>query len=300
MKKNYPYLLLIYLAVTLLMSSCQKEVYIDLPDPEFKLVVEGWIEQDEYPVVALTRNSPYFSQVDSSTLANLFILNADVYVSDGIQTEKLQLDFSNAIAGIWPFICYKGSVIKGEIGKSYSLTIYAEGDTITALTTIPELITLDSLWWMPDNENKPDNDTLGYIWGIYNDNPNLKQYFRLFTLRQNRDKDWVPVLGSVYDDVFFSGKEFKFNMYRGVPTLSDVDAIRDDDELFYFKKGDTIDVKITSIDREHFEFWRTIEQEFFSGGNPFVYPVLIRHNVKGAVGVWGGYAATIYTIVAGE
>ncbi len=300
MRTKQKYLLLSILAVVVLISSCQKEVFIELPEPEFKLVVEGWIEQDHYPVVALTRNSPYFSQVDSSTLANLFILNADVYVSDGTQTEKLELDFSNAFTGIWPFISYKGTFLKGEIGKTYTLTIYAEGDTITGVTTIPEPVTLDSIWWIPDTEGKPDNDSLGYIWALYNDDPALKQYFRLFTSRKGRDNDWVPVLGSVYDDIFFSGKEFEFNMYRGVPTLSDIDAIRDDEELFYFKKGDTIDVKITSIDREHFEFWRTIEQEYFSGGNPFVYPVVIRHNVNGAVGVWGGYGATIYTIIPGE
>ncbi len=284
----------------MLLSSCQKQVNIDLPEPENKLVIEGWIEQDQYPVVSVTRNSPYFSAVDSNTLVNLFILNAQVFVSDGVQTEQLTLDFSNAMLGVWPFICYRGSMIKGEIGKSYSLTIYAEGDTITGVTTIPEPVTLDSIWWKPDNQSNVENDSLGYLWATYNDNPNLKQYFRLFTMRKGKDKDWVPLFGSTFDDIFFNGISFTFSMYRGIPSLSDIEAIENDPELFYFKKGDTIDVKITSIDREHYDFWRTVEQEYYSGGNPFIFPVVIRHNVKGAVGVWGGYGATFYRVVAGQ
>jgi hypothetical protein len=296
MNYKIPYYKVLFLLV-ILFTSCEKEVYIDLPDPQTKLVVEGWIEQDNYPVVAVTRNSPYFSQVDSTTLMNLFVLNAQVYVSDGEQTEKLELDFSNAMEGIWPFICYKGNSIKGEIGKTYTLTIYAEGDTITGTTTIPQPIELDSIWWMPDNEGKPLNDSLGYIWANYTDDPGVDNYFRLFAKRKGLDNQFIPIFGSVYDDVFFNGQSFTFSMYRGILTLSDVDAIIEDEELFYFKKGDTVDVKITSIDREHYEFWRTIEQENFTGGNPFVFPVVIRHNVKGALGVWGGYGATIYTLI---
>jgi hypothetical protein len=302
MKISYQRFLLFIPVLVMFFASCQKEVTIDLPEPEARLVVEGWIEQDQYPVVAITRNSPYFSQVDSATLANLFILDAQVFVTEVESniTEQLQLDFSNAFLGVWPFICYKGSSLKGEFGNSYQLFIVAEGDTITGLTTITQPVFLDSIWWEPDNAGKPDNDSLGYIWAKYMDDPGLKQYFRLFTQRIGRDNSWVPAFGSVYDDMFFNGIEFTFNFYRGIPSLSDSEGIMNDEELFYFKKGDTVDVKITSIDREHFEFWRTIEMESFTAGNPFVYPVSIRHNVKGAVGVWGGYAATIYRMVIGE
>lgn len=284
----------------ILITSCEKDVEIELPEPEAKLVVEGWIEQDQYPIVAITRNSSYFDPVDSTTLANLFILNATVIISDGSQSEELQLDYSNLLNGIWPFICYKGNTIKGEVGKTYFLTIYAEGDTITGQTTIPEPVLLDSIWWMADTVNKPLNDSLGYIWATYTDAPEIHEYFRLFSYRKGRDNTFVPLFGSVYDDIFFGGKSFTFSMYRGIPTMSDEEAIMEDDELFYFKKGDTVQVKLTSIDQKHYEFWRTIEQENYAGGNPFIFPVLIRHNVEGALGVFGGYGATYYTLVIGE
>jgi hypothetical protein len=238
MKISYQRFLLFIPVLVMFFASCQKEVTIDLPEPEARLVVEGWIEQDQYPVVAITRNSPYFSQVDSATLANLFILDAQVFVTEVESniTEQLQLDFSNAFLGVWPFICYKGSSLKGEFGNSYQLFIVAEGDTITGLTTITQPVFLDSIWWEPDNAGKPDNDSLGYIWAKYMDDPGLKQYFRLFTQRIGRDNSWVPAFGSVYDDMFFNGIEFTFNFYRGIPSLSDSEGIMNDEELFYFKK----------------------------------------------------------------
>lgn len=292
--------IIVFFALSCAFLSCEKEIELKLPEPETKFVVEGWIEQDQYAVVSITRNSPYFAKVDLSTLMNLFVLNAKVIVSDGSQSEELQIDYSNLQKRIWPFICYKGKVIKGEIGKTYWLTIYIDGDTITSKTTIPQPVFLDSIWWEPDKENKPDNDSLGYIWGIYNDDPSIRQYFRLFTYRRGRDKTFVPTFGSIFDDFFFSGKKYTFILYRGIPVLTDEDSIYTDKELFYFKKNDTVDVKITTIDKEHYDFWRTIEQEIYTGGNPFMYPVTIRHNVKGALGVWGGYCATYYTLVIGE
>ena len=49
-------------------ASCEKELDIDLPQPDAKLVVEGWIENGEYPVVIVTRNSSYFAPIDTNFL----------------------------------------------------------------------------------------------------------------------------------------------------------------------------------------------------------------------------------------
>lgn len=297
--KLFKYFLLIFI-VSILSFSCEKEVYIELPEPEESFVVEGWIEQDDYPVVVLTRNSSYFDKVDSTTLSKLFVTTATVLVSDGETTEQLSLDYSNIFLGIYPPVQYKGKQLKGEVGKTYELTIYVEGDTITGKTTIPEPVTFESLWWQPDTAGTDLlKDSLGYLWATFTDDPNTKNYYRIFSKRIGRDRKFIPLFGSVYPDMFFDGKTITFSMYRGIETFSDADAIQseaDAEELFYYKKGDTVIVKLTSIDEAHYLFWRTIEQELFTGGNPFVYPAIIRHNVVGALGVFGGYGATYRTL----
>jgi len=301
-KTNIELLVLGCLIFALLMlSSCEKEIELKLPEAELKLVVEGWIEQDSFAIVSITRNASYFDKVDTAVILNSFVKNAEVYISnsDG-KSEKLELDYSNAFKNIWPHICYKGKSLKGEIGKTYHLTIYAEGDTILGKTTIPEPTTLDSLWWKPDNISNPDNDSLGFIWANYSDDPNVSKYYRFFTKRLGRDNNFIPIFGSVYTDEFFSGKEFTFYLHRGVGIITDIEALQDDKELFYFKKGDTVDIKLTSIDKEHYEFWRTIEQEVLMGGNPFMFPAVIRHNVTNAIGVFGGYSITYYRLIIGK
>ncbi len=283
---------IVFLAFLISLASCQKEIEIELPTPENSFVVEGYIENGKFPIVVLTRNSSYFDPVDSTTLQKLFVTEANVYISDGIQTEKLTLSFSNLFTQTWPLLYFVGDTIVGEVGRTYSLKIDIEGHTITGQTTIPAIHTLDSVWWKPE----PVADSLGYIWATISDNYSEKNYYRIFTMRKGRDKRFVPLYGSVYDDIYFNGKTLDFSLLRGNDALQD-DSAYSDPEFGYYTKNDTVIIRFTSIDQQHYEFWRTAEQEMTAGGNPFSNPIPIRHNVNGAVGVFGGYAAWYDTLI---
>lgn len=268
--------------------SCEKDITVNLPEVEDKIVVEGWIEQDHFATVALTRNSPYFEAVDSATLANLIVMDAVVIVSDGIQSDHLSLSFDPSV---FPPIVYKGDSLRGEIGKRYYLTIIADGKTLTATTTIPVPVAYDSIWFELDD----GQDSLGFIYATVSDPAGVANYYRIFTKRLGRDARFIPTLGSVYDDKFFDGQTIDFGMARGIENFAD--DFSPDDEFRYFKVGDTILVRSCSIDREHHAFWRAIESEVFSGGNPFVTPTSIPSNIEGGgLGVWGGYGAQYDTI----
>ncbi len=282
------------IAAVFIFVSCEKDVDIDLPQPDAKLVVEGYIENDAFPIVVLTRNSSYFDPVDSTTLANLFVTNATVVIYDGFEYDTLQpvIDINNINNSVWPFIYYKGSKFKGTENGQYWLTITAEGQTITGFTTIPAKHSFDSLWWKAE----PVSDSLGYIWARFTDDPIEKNYYRIFTHRLGRDFADVPLFGSTYDDIFFAGQSIDFSMFRGMNSLTN-DSAYSDEEFGLFRKGDSVVVRLSCMDREHYDFWRTVEQESFSGGNPFANPVTIRHNVEGAIGVFGGYGSVYDTIV---
>lgn len=283
---------ILVILVLVSMVSCQKEIEIDLPTPKNSFVVEAYIENGKYPVVVLTRNSSYFDPVDSTTLQKLFVTEANIYISDGIQTEKLTLSFSNLFSQTWPLLYYVGDSIIGQVGRTYSLTIDVEGQTITGQTSIPTIHTLDSIWWKPE----PVSDSLGYIWATISDNASEKNYYRIFTMRKGRDKRFVPLYGSVYDDIYFNGKTLDFSLVRGNDAIQD-DSAYSDPEFGYYTKNDTVIIRFTSIDQQHYEFWRTAEQEMTAGGNPFSNPIPIRHNVNGAVGVFGGYASWYDTLI---
>ena len=76
--------LIAQLTVVFFLCSCQKQIEFDLPGVEQIVVVEGKIESGQPPIVFLTTTQGYFDPIDSSTFDNIFIHNADVSVSDGV------------------------------------------------------------------------------------------------------------------------------------------------------------------------------------------------------------------------
>ena len=82
--------LLLVIILLFSFSACERVVEFELNDVTPKLVVEGTIENNAAPVVYLSKSQDYFSTLDISALANSFVRNAEVYVSNGTSTHKLK------------------------------------------------------------------------------------------------------------------------------------------------------------------------------------------------------------------
>lgn len=268
--------------------SCEKEIEVALPDYDTKLVVEGWIEQGKGPVVILSRSAGYFDQIDSTSIRKLIVTTAKVTVSSGEEEEVLTLVKDS---DIFPYYIYQGNSLKGESGKSYKLTVESAGKTYTAETSVPTAASLDSIWF----ELLPGEDSLGYLWASLQDDVSERNYYRLFTKRKHLDKKYVPVYLSTITDQYFEGERVDFSLLRGAENLADV---KDD---LYFSVGDTVSIRLCTMPRAHYDFWRTVEQEMYTGANPFVSTGNdIISNIEGeggALGIWGGYGASYYTFV---
>ncbi|MDI6833319.1 MAG: DUF4249 family protein [Bacteroidales bacterium] len=282
---------LFFLILFITLSSCSKEIELDLPEPDKKYVIEGYIENDHYPVIAVTRNSSYFAPIDSTYVMNLFVLDAKVYISNGENEVECFLSTNNLINGAWPYLYYTTNQMVGELDKIYSIKVIIGSDTITGSDTMPSQVFLDSLWCEPIK----DNDTLKDLWISYIDPPE-KNFYRFFTKRQSRDNYFVPSALFVLDDIYFNNQFFKVNLIRGIENIYS-DSTYQDPELGKYKVGDTVIVKTANMTRQHYNFWRTAEQEIYIGSSPFINPVRIRHTVKGGLGVFGCYASTYDTIV---
>jgi len=297
MKNLTVFLSLIFIAALL---SCEKEITVDLPRPELKIVIEGAIEEGEYPWVFVSRNSAYFDVFefdisDQAILQKHLVLDATVIVSDGIITDTLELLLNPFV---FPFFQYKGNTIKGEVNKSYSLTVIADGNVYTANTTIPQAVPIDSMKFKPET----NQDTIGYVWIYLKDPDTVGNYYRVFTQIIGRDNTFTRPYPSVTDDKFFNGQKAEYSLYRGRDPLNDE---FDDDNLdkdgvprWFFRVGDEVIVKLTTIDAEHYRFWYSVEQQYISDGNPFASPISVKSNISnGALGVWGGYGVFKDTIL---
>lgn len=277
---------------TLLFTSCEKDISIDLPKPDEKLVVEGKIETGQFPYIILTKNSPYYETFYTKDLEKYFVHGATVIVSEisnGIVTKtdtlsELTLDTLGVKVS-----AYISLNIKGVVGNTYTLNIITDSQNISSTTTIPPSYPLDSVWVKYD-EDKSNPDLVRLICR-YTDPPALGQNARYFTKRNS--EPFYPGLNSVYDDAVINGTTFDFPLDRGINRNAE-DSFKD---YGYFFKGDTVEVKWCNIDRATFNFCRTMEFELGSQGNPFAAPIKIQSNIKGGLGIWAGYSASFKKII---
>jgi hypothetical protein len=268
--------------------SCDTEPDLDIVNYEPKLVIDGWIEDGTFPRVILSSSASYFEEIDSTKVRNLVVSTAKITVSDGENEEVLTFGKDNRY---FPPYVYKGTSLRGVTGKTYTLKVETKGNIYTATTTIPPPARFEELWF----EHVAGKDSLGYIYGRFTDNGDTDNYYRVFTQRQSKDERYVPVYLSAVGDQSFNGKSFTFSLLRGPDNFTNVV-----DDL-YFAEGDTVMIKFCTMDKAHFDFWRTLERELYVLGNPFASSgneILSNIDNKKALGVWGGYGVTYYRFIA--
>ncbi len=274
-----------------LFMACEKNITVSLPDSQPQIVVEGYIEDGQFPWVVVTKSDGFFNPIDSSSLQKLVISNALVTVSDGLQTDTLPLIIDPFR---FPYLYYKALHLKGEIGKTYALrVVIPDGQVLTATTSIAPPIPLDSTWF----KVQEGMDSLGFVWGHLTDPDTVNNCYRWLAKRATEDDDYIAPGGSVFEDRFINGKSFDFGYARGHIPNSEKDEDLNE-EAGYYKVGDTIYVKFCTIDYANFYFWRTAETQSSTNGNPFASPSALKGNIKGGLGIWGGYAVTFDTIYA--
>ncbi|MES2629816.1 MAG: DUF4249 domain-containing protein [Bacteroidota bacterium] len=303
-----------------LFSSCEKEIEVELPYAEPQIVVEGKLEEGDFPQVIFTRSIAYYTNINEETLASMFVNNASASIRVGNDTipllkicladipDSLLDEVSqqlNLPPGFDKFCIYTSldSRLKGISGKSYELIADVEGKKLTSLTTIPQAVPLDSLWFKGDN----GGDTLGYIYAQLSDPAAPGNAYRWFAQRINRylsgenageekDLDFIAPFNSAFNDEFFNGKTFPISYNRGSRPGSEK---RDDTdfERGYFRKGDTVVVKFTAIDDAVYQYYRSFYNSIGSSGSPFSTPANVKTNVKGGLGIWAGYGVSLDTLI---
>ena len=283
----------------LLLTGCEKKIEFDLKQSQTVLAVDANIENDLPPVVVLTNSLGYFSQIDTSIINNMFVHNADVYISNGVLTHKLkEYPVPLPESGV---TLYKYSIdstnlataFVGQLNTSYSLRIVSGGKEYNATTTIPAIAKKpDSMWW----EKAPfQEDTTRIVLLVKTtDPPGLGNYVRYFTKRNL--EPFYPGLNSVFDDQVIDGTTYQLEVQPGVDR-NFPGPVNDN----FFNRGDTIVFKLCNIDRASYNFWNTWEFSAQSIGNPFASPNKILGNISnGALGAFYGYGAFYKTLIVPE
>jgi hypothetical protein len=302
-----------FLILILVLSSCTKEVQIDIPGYQEQVVIDGSIETDSRPVVLLSNTANVYSPTNLEAYLSSFIAGASITVSDGtttftldnVYTDEMQpadreevsrmLGFPAPLLASLHMPVYfpVNNPVYGEVGKTYSLSVTYEGKTYTAETTILQPSPLVETFWKPD----AGFTDRGFSWAKMADPAGQYDAYH-WSVKYLNDPYFTKTFNPVYDDQFFDGLTFDF-AYENPMTCNS--TYEPEEYRCYFIQNDTIVIKLSKIDRTVYEFMEKKYTQIYSAGNPFATPTNIPTNIQGgALGIWAGYSPWYDTLICVE
>ena len=294
-------------AILLFFFSCQTEIEVTVPEYYNKLVVEGYIENDEYPIVSLYRSAPYFSTMSLEYLMDSIVIrDAKVFVTSSKgETQELFMNpvfLPNPNAPL--FYAYTTDFgFKGELNTSYTLRIEWNGKVYTSETSITNTFDLDSVYFAPTFGHE-QIDSVANLRIAMTDDGAPDNYYQFKVKIHCKDKGfpdrlWVTTIPAAFDNSPFRGTSFNYEIVRGNPSTMLLPEMTERELRRYmrmnYRVGDTVYLKYALLDEPAFRFWMSANGDITFGQNPFMSPSPIISNIQcntgeKCLGVWCGAA----------
>lgn len=252
--------------VLVLFISCEKEIDLDLDEDEPLFVVEAIVHDslgDNYVKLSMTK--PF---KDNSSVTT--ITNANIVVKDNYGNIFNLYHTSNGN--------YTDSALQGVSGRTYNLQININGATISATSTMPERVILDSLSYKEKTEafwedpNIPEYSVRCH----FSDPANMANYYRFKAFLSGVQEAGFQSL----NDDLINGLNTYFPIFEST-----------------FYENDSVSVQLLSIDEFSYKYFNALSasQGGQVPGNPDT-------NLKGAkaVGYFGAFAKSEKSIIIGQ
>lgn len=268
--KNYIYHIIIF--TILLSCKLNKEIDLDLPTYEDKTVVECYLEPGKPYEMLLTKSISYFDSLNPIH-KNIFIAITHNGKTDTLEYSKIpKIDTSS-----FKIHFHTASTkVESDFQNPYSLLIIDDkGNTITGQSTLLKPIKIDTITYSYSNKLKGNVS----LFVKFKDDSLTSNYYRVLVT-----KNGLNYHAKNTDDLFTD---------INLKSSTMVTYIKD-----RFDKNDTLVVTLAHIDKEFYDFSRSIKAAERANGNPFVQPAAIKSNVTGnAIGIFTGFTYTRDTII---
>ncbi len=281
-KHLYPF----FLAATVLLAACQKEVTgIDFPDNTAKLVVSSFISpQDTAVHVRITRSTPtlgYGQPVEQP------ITNAMVRVSDGTRTADLTF---NPQTGTY---LVGTDVLPVTAGTTYTLAVTTpDGERAEAACIVPQAFTAP-ITILLDSAATPYDTRKEYTVRLsWSDPSGEMNYYRgaAQVVREMRQPGGGPVHAQP-QTVYWEGQDLISDQGQDGAVLSTTKG-----NLYGFGGDYTTKIKLEAhllhTDEPYFRYHRSVSNAANSQENPFAEPAPLYSNISGGLGVFAAYNRT--------
>ncbi|MEJ2004155.1 MAG: DUF4249 domain-containing protein [Cyclobacteriaceae bacterium] len=242
MKTNI-YLLSILMSSMLIITACEDEVQLDLPDAPAVMAVDAFInDKAGEQTIFLTLTQPYFSDVLPEGISG-----ASVLVEDDLGNA---FPFTEEEPGKYTWTPSAGETI-GEVGRSYMLEVAYDGFIYTAQSEMKRVPPVDSVVFTYDDEDNPFQEPGYYAEFVATDPVGPGDYYwiksykndtlliRPFELNIAADAGFSPGIDGV---VFIQ------------PIQNSVNPLDDDLALIPYVPGDSLYVESHSLTESAWEF----------------------------------------------
>jgi len=252
-KNNKLYLLLLVLA------SCNfsKDVSVTLPNYNNRLAVECYIEAGKPLKAAITTTQGFFDPLSIPD-----VKNARVIIATDNHVDTLK--YSISVSSNKGFNYESSAVADSIIGTEYRLTVIDSlGKAITAVTKRKSSPPL------PDISYSFAADSSVSLTIQFSDNPVTQDYYRVLV---NKDSLTTELKASfLFQDIV------RVNPATNEATLSTLNK---------FAKGDSLIVRVFTLNKDYYQFLNSVELAKQVNGNPFVQPAQVITNIQGGFGIF--------------
>lgn len=267
---------LLYIIAVLIVAACDNG-YLESDNVE-ELVVEGWIESGHAPVVLVSSTLPVSSTPRPlSDISRHILRYAEVTIEHNGSLEYLTARLTDRFT-IGNY--FTSATLRGVPGETYRLHVKWLDFEASAECTIPQPTAIDSILF-----EKSVDDTSYTAKIIFRNNPDEGKYYQTFRRIGDGSNAYQAVSytsldGSLTDTVVVEKIEKPLRTQNT-----------------HFHPGDTLAVKLATIERHMYEFWKEYANQIISGGGVLSAPINVKGNVTGAIGYWAGYGIDVREIV---
>ncbi|MBB4036746.1 hypothetical protein GGR21_002659 [Dysgonomonas hofstadii] len=255
--------ILFTLTLLFTISSCEKEIDVDLRSITPRIQIEGIVKQDQLATVRVSQTLDF-----NDNSGYPFLEGAIVRISDDAGNSETLLQNSTG----W----YVAENIKGEIGRTYTLSVTYEENEYTATSKIPPLVKLDSLTMY----KAPIMDYAIPMIHYTDPKGEANQYYRAL----------VYINGEQLPDMWEQVYSCEFT--DGSPMHDPLAVFTNDNDNDPIKKGDEILIEFQCIDKGVYTFFDTLSKIEDKKTNP------ISNISGGALGYFCASTVDQMTIIA--
>ncbi|NEM97045.1 DUF4249 domain-containing protein [Pontibacter burrus] len=263
---------ILYLLPLVFLLSCdmEKEIEVVLPPHEPQLVVECYLENGYTFEATVLESSSYFDPPTAPAIPS-----TEVYIM--YRDKRVQLNYNPGYNNRTNrYYTHKSSTrMNAKPGETYRIEVIGTKDrVVTGFTTILPKVPISELEWKFNDKDK------ALLLTTFQDDPDMTNYYRYMThvgsMKKNARRDFVT------DDNLTNGKVTTYG------------------SAYDYEVGDTLILSLFNIEKQYYDFLRSVSDARNANGNPFSQPTKIKSSVQGGIGIFTNLVYDRKTVIIKE